>query len=683
MNDIDRWLDGIAAADARRPRLESSILEGRLRRYVMYRLRFVILGRAVALAVHIAEFLVLARLATGADLLVGVTVSNIVGLAGAFWWGVLEVLREQIREERLVASHLGHEVGRWMGRAGRLGLIALAAGVIGTAVARWRVGGVPTVLDGYVLAVLIRFALDVWVRTYYSGIYARRRVYRPMVAVVGIELVGFVALLAGAATLGAWALPAVLVLTAVASRGLLYVYTSRAYESLRYPRPRTNWRRAWRGLSRPIVQRAALAGSATAATRVGSIIVLTAVASGMGAHADFIYIFHLLVPLLTTAGTWAQVFYLDFIRVDRPGSGKMRTTLRRGLVRAGVVAGVAAWLVAVAVVVFLGGQTPRVDLLGGLLLLMLAQAQLGRLQLEYFARGQWLRVTLGSMVVAALGLLAGAPLVASVVGDAGRTVAIVVAITAGTLAIRWMRLRDERRVRTDPVAWSHYTWLENLCRHPGAIQVGRMTLNARRVRQVREVADRLAAALIGRGARPGQVAVFGNRHVVWFADADKSLDDTQLVRLSAGLTAQLVTDREDSGVEATRAFGTRDRWAAPLPAPVAMDSPLADIAAEPAVGIIEVAPAGRKRRRPPSLDRETIDDLWRQALITSRGGRRPSSTGWTGIGLLESTDISAIVAIGPTATPEQRQTIRERIRVYNWHQLVRKNGGAIPKDRAV
>lgn len=683
MNDIDRWLDGIAAADAKRPRLESSILEGRVRRYILYRLRFVILGRAVALAVHVAEFLVLARLATGADLLVGVTVSNIVGLAGAFWWGVLEILREQIREERLVASHLGHEVGRWMGRAGRLGLIALAVGVIGTAVARWRVGGVPTVLDGYVLAVLIRFALDVWVRTYYSGIYARRRVYRPMVAVVGIELVGFGALLAGAATLGAWALPAVLVLTAVASRGLLYVYTSRAYESLQYPCPRTNWRRAWRGLSRAIVQRAALAGSATAATRVGSVIVLTAVAGGMGAQADFIYVFHLLVPLLTTAGTWAQVFYLDFIRVDRPGSGKMRATLRRGLVRAGVVAGVVTWSVAVAVVVFVGGQNPRLDLLGGLLLLMLAQSQLGRLQLEYFARGQWLRVTLGSMIVAGLGLLAGAPLVASVVGDIGRTVTIIVAIIAGTLAIRWMRLRDERRVRTDPVAWSHYTWLENLCQSRGAIQVGRMTLNARRVRQVREVAERLAATLIRSGARPGQVAVFGNRHVVWFADADKAIDDTELIRVSAGLTAQLAMERADSGRQATRAFGARDRWAAPLPTPVATASPMADLAAQLEVEVIELAPVARQPRRPHGLDRDTIDDLWRQALITSRGGRRPSSTRWTGIGLLESTDIAAVVAIGPGATPEQRQSIRERIRVYNWYQLVRQNGGAIPEDRGV
>ena len=95
----------------------------------------------------------------------------------AFWWGALEGLRRRIRAigVRADAQVL---TTRYMTFAFWAGL--LGCGVpIARAAWRWHGGVAPTMLDAYALVCLLRLALDMVLRAFYSGVYAYGRVHRP------------------------------------------------------------------------------------------------------------------------------------------------------------------------------------------------------------------------------------------------------------------------------------------------------------------------------------------------------------------------------------------------------------------------------------------------------------------------------------------------------------------------
>ena len=158
----------------------------------------------------------------------------IAGLVTSFWWGALEVLRARVRHlSRDAQRHrIPEEIGQWLTVAAVLAVISLllpAGWIIWEHAYRHRPFDV---LQLYIFAIGFRLSADFLTLMFHSGVYAVRRVYRPMPAMVAVELSSMLAVLALWPWLGRWSFPIAVLLGTAVSAGLVVHYTARLYRLL-------------------------------------------------------------------------------------------------------------------------------------------------------------------------------------------------------------------------------------------------------------------------------------------------------------------------------------------------------------------------------------------------------------------------------------------------------------------
>ena len=97
-SDIARWFKRTGRTENRIVSLYPSLLTGRTSAYLRYRMRYPLILSTVQFGAHVAEFfLILSSLGGMAALTVMVLRVGSLGVGGA-WWGLLEVMRERLRE---------------------------------------------------------------------------------------------------------------------------------------------------------------------------------------------------------------------------------------------------------------------------------------------------------------------------------------------------------------------------------------------------------------------------------------------------------------------------------------------------------------------------------------------------------------------------------------------------------
>ncbi|MGB1226004.1 MAG: hypothetical protein ACPHCN_17945, partial [Mycobacterium sp.] len=180
MNDIDRWFKRTALRENNIVSLYTSLLTGRIFAYFRYRLRYSLLLDTSRFVVHVIEFLILLTSLGGlaAFTVIVLRVGSLIISGG--WWGLLELMRERLRAfsrsgEREAAER---EIGRWL----------VLSVVVGSVLTIVLVATLDILLPpdhgvvGHVYAVLVLLELGVRfpVRVLHSGIYATRRIYRPL-----------------------------------------------------------------------------------------------------------------------------------------------------------------------------------------------------------------------------------------------------------------------------------------------------------------------------------------------------------------------------------------------------------------------------------------------------------------------------------------------------------------------
>jgi hypothetical protein len=389
MSDLRAWLAARSRRAAAVPLLEESLLGRRFGAYARHRLVGFAATRVAAVAVALVEYVLLAALFDGKRLVGSLVVANACQLAAAFAWGALEPARTRLRGLDKPAAT--RELSRWLGAAALAAALALAAGA-----ALLLRDATPAGL--YALACLVRLAADLFARTLYSGIYARRRVHRPIASLLAAELVGLGAVAAAAPRLGPWSFGAGLILAVAVSRGLAIRYTLRAYRRHRIPVPRPRLGRL--GPASVLL----VAGASGAMTRAASALVLiflvaSAPARGVG------LLLHVVGPVLVAASTWPQVFYPDLKRLDGAGA-LLGARLERALVGLGAALGPLFALSALGAAGWAGLEV------GARLALAIAAvaaglALLAPLQLAAFVRGRFIALAASGLAVA-LGLAGAA-----------------------------------------------------------------------------------------------------------------------------------------------------------------------------------------------------------------------------------------------------------------------------------
>jgi hypothetical protein len=514
MKRITRWLERNEARIKRRLSVEEALLGGRFLRYTIYRLTGFTLSRLLGAVTHVLEFTFLVAIFSFKGVIGSLALQNTALIAGAFWWGCLEVLRARIRMEKSKTLIVAR-INMWLAWSARLAVLAILVPIAISLLdsrARNRPLGV---IDGYALVCGLRLALDLVSRTYYSGVYALRRVYRPIVSVLVAEPLGLLLILVFWQYLEYWSFPVGLAITLFVSRGLQVYYASRAYDMIRLPRPRLRLRvhppRSIAGTTK--VASVISGGFANLSTRIGSLLALTAMLTimlGADAPLDMVLALHLSATLLGAAAYWTQTFYPDFKKLEHDAYALLRARLERSLGATALVVGSLLWASAAAAICYFLGQFPVEIFIAALFPVFVSAAYLSTLQLREFARGMFSRLLVSSGVMCAA-------LVGVLFIRGGGTVPVWSLLMTGALmsgiVVLWAARLWRQPQPTTGVMPSLLAWVRAAASVKGSVRVGRATTRDASVTQCQAFALRIAAALGGHGA---SVVVPSGRRVIWF-----------------------------------------------------------------------------------------------------------------------------------------------------------------------
>ena len=325
MNDIDRWFDRTGRRRQRTVSLYACLLTGRMFEYFRYRLRYALVVDGIAFVVHVAEFLIILTALGGlaAFTVMILRVGSLI-VSGA-WWGLLEVMRERLRAFSLTRDRdaVEREIGSW------LVLSVIAATTVAVAGAAVVLSLLPS--DGdpmgmlYAFLVVIELALRMPVRVLHSGMFATRRIWRPLWSLFAPTVVQIVVIGAGAMFYPTAAVVVAIIASNALSIWITVHYTLRLYRlngvtpnhraarPLRARLPSIPFRQgldttlAGLGLRLDAIAVLAIAGIYGTSTRSFDLT------AGFEALRDIdaFQFFYLVLPLLRGAYEATAVFYFD------------------------------------------------------------------------------------------------------------------------------------------------------------------------------------------------------------------------------------------------------------------------------------------------------------------------------------------------------------------------------------
>lgn len=383
------------------PSLYPSLLTGRTFAYLRYRLRFPLLLSTVQFGLHAAEFfLILSSLGGMAAFTVMILRVGSLIVGGA-WWGLLEVMRERLRDFSRNADRESsdREIGSWL----LLGTVLAVLVTLCSAAAMIALhppGDDPTAhLYGFLI--LLELALNFPVRALHSGIYATRRVYRPPWAMfisptVQLAILG----------IGFYFYPTVAIFIAIIAANAIGIWITVRYALEAYrlsglrpklPANQGLWHRlpripVWLGIKTTLsglglrldaVLVLAIVGVYGTSTR--SFDLTAAVASWR--RADTFQFFYLVLPLFRGTYDSAGIFYFDFVRLRRsPELHELRRQFFHKLMWVAPAVAMYFWMVSAALGLLVLKNIPLTFLLA-LIPLFVVRSFVGIYQMRLFAEG--------------------------------------------------------------------------------------------------------------------------------------------------------------------------------------------------------------------------------------------------------------------------------------------------------
>jgi hypothetical protein len=649
---LSAWLRKKAKTADQVVALEESLLAGRFARYAARRLWAFGLARTFGAIVHFVELAFLFDVFSAKPFIASIALQNVTLVADAFFWGALEGLRRRIRVLGPTSEAAGL-VARYMTLASWVSIAAIAL-PLGVALFGREAD---KMLHLYALACGVRLAADVLVRTYYSGVFAHGRVHRPMWSVfVSPVLLGGLTVLLWEKAEG-YSFFIALLVSVVASRALILVFTDRAYRRFRVPRP--TLRLFTRGALGVVDRSSVIAGVANTSTRVGGVILLAAIVPSLVAVdlggddatvEPFAFSLHLAAPFILMASQWAFVFYHDWKRVEGDLSATLVRVLERRLSVVAVAVAVVAWVPACTLVYLYVGWEQSWPTLVSIGIAMMGTSVWSSLQMRRFSHGEHVHQTASAIALVAI-------VAAALAADASGTdvVAFYAIVAAGPWAAIVLQLLIARwRSRTGTgVLPSVASFVKAVERARGPVVVWDARSDAGGA-----VAIRIAEHLGTRGA-----VVRGGTRIVWFESPPQTTRVAWL-ELGAGRISTLARVDAPDG-ERRRALAERGVVSAPDRA--ADEDTLAreHAALFPGGFVVRVGSAA-----PPSflaLPAVTRQAIWRDALRSRFGARGRSGYWVTSLG--DDGSPSAIfvapLAPGPPSL-ENRARWRSSLEAAEW-----------------
>jgi hypothetical protein len=483
MNDIDRWFERAARREDRTVSLYASLLTGKIVRYFGYRMRYALLLDATRYVIHVAEFVIILTSLGGlaAFTVMILRVGSLI-VSGA-WWGLLEVMRERLRELAQAGDSdaIEREIGRWLALSAVAGTVVIVGGGVALVVL------FPPDQDPlgtiYAFLILIELALRMPVRVLHSGMFATRRIYRPLWSMFAPTAGSLVVIGVGVFLYPAGAIVIAIIASNAISIWITVHYTVRAYRltglwpkfggrSIRHllpsipPRLGIEATLSGLGLRLDAVAVLLIAGIYSTNTRAFDLT------AGFSAwrDVDVFQFFYLVLPLFRGSYEATAVFYFDFVRLRRiPAFRQFRVLFFHKLLWMTPVITLFFWSLAIPLVLFVLPDIPFSFLLA-LLPLFVLRSLIGAYQIRLFAEGQFR--TLNATILFSAGLFA---LVWIDVNPASDLVQITAAMIVLLIVhINLQHLRD--RTTSLPTLLSLGDWIRALAAEPKPVRVGRITV---------------------------------------------------------------------------------------------------------------------------------------------------------------------------------------------------------------
>lgn len=577
MTEFADWLDGQARRERRAVYLEEALLGNRFWPYAFYRLRYFFARYAVASLTHAVTVLLLYRFFDRTHFVVVLVAYAVASVVTSFWWGSLEAMRRDVRRlYRLRVPHLiPKTIGHWLSLSLQLTLVTALGAVLWLVLQVVQTGGLkPAGL--YVFAIGLRLSLQFFARAYHSGIYAIRRIYRPLPAILGVEFVGVATTLTLAPLLGAWALPAGVLIAGPSVTGLSLYYTRRAYWFLGLSPARFG---TVAGLYLP--PRRALrdflgGGFSYALLTVDSLLVLILFTTQRGAagKTGLFALFFLLSPTVRAGSEWAQLLYFDLKRLEIRLFRNLKQRFERAVLRLAVVLG----LLFSGVAVLIGSLVYRgsiAELSWVLILFFVSISLLAVVQIEAYSERAY-----PTLIGNAALCLAGYVAVALYVDGERSIVLLLAAATFGgfvVLLLRRERLESEGGYR---LLWPT-EWLGELrpVDQPVRVTAARFYVDPGAVddnvwRQ-RQVGDRIARQL----GRSGRATLIEPGLVAWYerGEGSPAIDEQSFPSLSGGLLEWVGSSSAQDGVTALHAAAGKGLLGREVAAAAASPARLLDV----------------------------------------------------------------------------------------------------------
>ncbi|MEM7123600.1 MAG: hypothetical protein AAF563_20160 [Pseudomonadota bacterium] len=553
MQRIERWFASAAEKQERMVTLYPCLLRNRLLPYFIFRLRYLFTLRVISFAVHVAEFLVLLSYAPKLAVIIVVVLRAGSPLVRGAWWGAMEVLREKLRD---LSGHrhkteAEQAIANWLVLSVILAALVMLAGLAWLTWSLSQASASDHVVDIYIVLIVAELALRIPVLTLHSGIYATRRVYRPLISILLPTLLqaAIIAALFGPLKEGS------LIVAIIAGSGfslvISYIYIKRMYEivDLR-PTLQQGLRHFGRFLAGLPVATLMWSTAAGFLIRIDSLLVLILVGlediAGntidlTAGHPewntpDLAVLLYIILPAIRGSYEWSILFYFDLVRLRRAiALHNLAHVFMAKLVFAAAIVGLFFWLLA-AIVFVLGFQDIPIAFLVAMLPFFLVRSWLAVYQVRAYADHRYATVCISMIVILAGVVLIGTGELADIGSFAELKICFLISLIVLIIAQLWY---DRREIKLAPLL-SLGDWCKRLTHEPGEVTAG--TLEIARSASDRDrlkLRDMLTESLedSGHGAwRDKHCLVYFYRHG---AEASNRFDPRTLLDEAAGLVNRL------------------------------------------------------------------------------------------------------------------------------------------------
>lgn len=399
MKTIEDWYRKQATSWAKRPQLEEAFVSGRFARYGIFRLRFFAANIGLRVFSNVIELLLIGKVfgvtALGPYLLFKILISAI----GAFWWGGLEWMRGDVRN--IYRRGQGYRIPRvlysWIMAARWVAWTLALSGALAIFLV-FLVSEQPMFFAILLCILWVGGAVNLYIRTLHSGVYAIRRVYRPLWAIaLGqflLPIVFFCFLPFGQAL----ALNLAMTVAISVGAALSFRFISAAYCHFGFSFPPgilpNRLRFPW---SRFVNRRFLDPALAWTLNQTESWVIFFGLWIGLSVkNPELLSILFVIAPLLEASRQWAFLFYFDLKKLEPTYLSGLRQHFERKTEVFGRYVAFVAWLIALGVgwILF---RWEGVWLICSLVALFIVQGFAAYRQIEAFARARYSDLSLAGL----------------------------------------------------------------------------------------------------------------------------------------------------------------------------------------------------------------------------------------------------------------------------------------------